>query len=454
MGGFRERLQSVIPGGAHTYSRGADQFPLNAPEIVTHGRGPWLFDAKGLKYLDYGMGLRSVSLGYSYKSVNQAAKRAINRGNTLTLPHTLELEAAERIIDSVPGADMVKFAKNGSNATTAAVKLARAFTGRAKILVPDNQPFFSFDDWFIGATALTRGIPPSGIGETLRFRYNDLAHLDDLFHAHSGQIACVIMEPLTSTTPCSDHGTESEWQSRRGPCAACVAEGNNFLSHVRSICDKYGALLIMDEMITGFRWSQSGASRDFGVEPDLTTFGKAISNGFSLAFVAGREEVMRLGDIQPEGMERTFLLSSTHGAEMTSLAAFLQVASVYEKKGVIDHLWEFGRALRSVITAAINEARLSELIVLRGPDCLLTMEFMGDDTERSALARTLFLQEMVSNGVLMPWIAPSLSHGDVELKQTARALERSLPVVAHAYSTDDFSALRGPAARPVFRKFN
>jgi len=454
MGGFRSRLQAVIPGGAHTYSRGSDQFPANAPEIASRGKGPSLFDPAGKKYLDYGMGLRSVSLGYGYPSVNQAVKRALQRGNNLTLPHTLELEAAELITHTIPGAEMVKFAKNGSNATTAAVKLARAFTGRNKIMVPDNQPFFSFDDWFIGSTPVVRGIPASSRADTLNFRYGDVSHLAQLFEANPDQISCVIMEPLTSTTPCSAHSPDEEWRSRRGPCEQCVRSGVNFLTQVRDLCNEHGALLIMDEMITGFRWSQLGASHDFGVKPDLTTFGKAISNGFSLAFVAGRAEVMALGGIDPLGMERTFLLSSTHGAEMTSLAAFIQVAKIYEKKKVIDHLWEFGRELRKAMTHLVDEAGLKERIAVRGPDCLLTLEFLTENPDQSALARTLFLQEMVRNGVLMPWIAPSLSHDDRHLRRTVNAIEQTLPVVARAMKFDDYSAVQGPAVKPVFRKFN
>src|SRR6185437_16505258 len=195
MAGFSDRLHRVIPGGAHTYSRGDDQYPANAPEILARGEGAYVYDPAGRRYLDYGMGLRAVTLGYADPRVNAAAIAQIERGVNMTRPSLVELEAAEAIVDLIPAADMVKFGKNGSNVTTGAVKVARAVTGRRYVCVPRQHPFFSFDDWFIGSTVMARGVPEAVGAYTLAFDYGDIASLERLFAEHPGEIACVIMEP-------------------------------------------------------------------------------------------------------------------------------------------------------------------------------------------------------------------------------------------------------------------
>ena len=200
---FKERLNHVIPGGAHTYSQGHDQFPSNAPQVLSRGTGAYVWDPDGRRYLDYGMALRAVTLGYSNERVNEAAFRQIESGNNLTRASIVELEAAECFTSIIPGAEMVKFAKNGSNATTAAVKLARSFTGKRYICVPRQHPFFSFDDWFIGTTPLKKGIPSDSYSSTLVFDYNDINSLNSLFEQYPNQIAAVMLEPSTTITPCN-----------------------------------------------------------------------------------------------------------------------------------------------------------------------------------------------------------------------------------------------------------
>ena len=193
---YQTRLNRLIPGGAHTYSRGHDQFPSNAPQILERGKGAYVWDPDGKCYLDYGMGLRAVTLGYANQQVNDAATRQIAKGNNLTRASTIELEAAELFTQIIPSAEMVKFAKNGSNATTAAAKIARAFTGKRFICVPRQHPFFSFDDWFIGTTPLQKGIPNEHFSTTLVFDYNDIQSLKSLFDEYHGQIAGVMLSPL------------------------------------------------------------------------------------------------------------------------------------------------------------------------------------------------------------------------------------------------------------------
>src|SRR3990167_8893362 len=297
---FQERLLNVIPGGAHTYSRGFDQFPINAPQILARGKGAYVFDAKDKRYLDYGMALRAVSIGYAEEVIDEAAIQQIHFGNNLTRASLIELEAAELLVDLIDSVDMVKFTKTGSTSVSAAVKIARAYTGKEMVARCVDHPFFSYDDWFIGSTPLTLGIPQETIHKTKTFQYNNISSLETLFDLYAGQFACVVLEPATTIEP-----------------------GDGFLHRVQELCKKHGVIFILDEMITGFRWHMKGAQYLYGVEPDLCTFGKAMANGFSVSCVAGRRELMELGSIERQGRERLFLLSTTHGAEMSGLGAFV-----------------------------------------------------------------------------------------------------------------------------------
>ena len=203
MKNYKERLHNAIPGGAHTYSRGDDQFPSNAPAILSSGKGAYVYDTNGEEYLDYGMGLRSVNIGYGNKEVADAAYEEIIKGNNLTRASLTELKAAELLIDLIPSVQMVKFAKHGSTVTTAAIKLARAYTNRKYIAVPMEQPFFSFDDWFISSTELKKGTLKETEQFTLKFKYNDISSLEEMYVKYPNQIAGVILEPATSLIPCN-----------------------------------------------------------------------------------------------------------------------------------------------------------------------------------------------------------------------------------------------------------
>ena len=239
---YKERLLKAIPGGAHTYSRGFDQFPENAPQILKRGEGAYVYDEDENKFLDYGMALRAVHLGYANKQVNNAAFKQIDFGNNLTRASIIELKAAELLIDIVDSVDMVKFTKNGSTATTAAVKLSRAYTGRTMIARCAENPFFSYDDWFIGSTPVTRGIPQKDIDSIKMFNYNNIESLEKLFDKYPSQIACVILEPAVNEHP-----------------------KDNFLHKVKKLCHKNNAILIFDEMWTGFRWHLKGAEHYYDI---------------------------------------------------------------------------------------------------------------------------------------------------------------------------------------------
>lgn len=428
---YNERLQRLIPGGAHTYSRGADQYPTNAPEILVRGAGAYVFDHKGRRYLDYGMGLRAVHIGYAEKSIDDAAIAQIHNGNSLTRPSFIELQAAERFVDLIGSVDMVKFTKNGSAAVSAAIKLARAYTGRDVVARCLDHPFFSYDDWFISSTPITRGIPLETGKMTKVFSYNNIASLEAVFAENPQKVACVVLEPATTEPP--DPG---------------------YLQAVSNLCRKHGAIFVLDEMITGFRWHLNGAQHLYGVKPDISTFGKAMANGFSVSCVAGRRDIMELGSIEFEGRERVFLLSSTHGAEMNGLGAFVATVDFMEKHDVVGHLWNYGQSLINLINDKAAEHGLTQYLRAGGIACSPWYTTLDQNGLGSLPFRTLFAQEMVRHGVLMPWIALSWRHGDDELNLTAHALDAALPVYKKAIENGPERYLESPPIKPVFRKFN
>lgn len=449
---YEERLRKVIPGGAHTYSRGSDQFPKNAPQILERGLGAYVWSPEGKCYLDYGMALRSVALGYAYPSVNEAAMREVSLGNNLTRASLTELTAAEQLVDLIPSFDMVKFSKNGSNATSAAVKIARAYTGKKYICIPKQHPFFSFDDWFIGSTPMTRGIPQQHVQFTLLFDYGNIQSLENLFQQYPDDIAGVMLEPATTLLPCSEECvTQIALKKEK---KSCEHQSSNFLHKVQSLCRQYNSLFILDEMITGFRWHLRGAQSLFGVEPDLSTFGKAMANGFSVAAVGGRRDVMEVGSTHIKDAERTFLLSTTHGGEMCGLGAFIETLSIYRQQDVCSYLWQYSHNLKKGFIELIKLHQLEDYISLEGAPIAMNYITRDQQGEISLGFRTLFSQEMVRHGILMPWIAVSLAHGENELQKTLNAVDKALVVYKKALKDGIEQYLEGPSIKPVFRKFN
>ena len=420
----------LIPGGAHTYSKGDDQFPSNAPAYLERGDGYWVWDDRDVRYLDWTMGLRSMSLGYGHPEVNRSAIDQIGRGSNFGRPSKVETELAQLLVDIIPCAEMVKFAKNGSTVTTAAVKLARAYTKRDYVAFCKDHPFFSYDDWFIGTTDCSAGIPSAISDLSLPFRYNDMGSLRDLFVAHPGQIACVIMEAATTEPPAA-----------------------GFLDNVQKLCREHGTVFILDEMITGFRWHLKGAQHYYGIEPDLATFGKGMGNGFSVAALVGRRDIMELGGLDHDG-ERVFLISTTHGAENHALAACIGALEVCRKENVSDHMWKTGAELIEALNAAAVKAGMSDLFEAFGIACSPAYVCRTEDGTQSPELRTLFNQEMIARGVLIPYIAPSLAHDREAIEMTAKAAEDSLTACGAALAKGMQNALHGDVIKPVFRKFN
>lgn len=429
---LRALVHDYIPGGAHTYSKGDDQFPARSPGFIVRGKGAHVWDPDGNRYIDFGMGLRSVLLGHAYEPVLKAVRRELKNGTNFTRPSTIELDFAMLLRDKLPVGDMSKFAKNGSTVTTAAVKLARAFTGRSTVARCRQHSFFSYDDWFISTTGCDAGIPGNVAPLTVQFDYNDVAGLGDLFDAHPDQIACVILEPATA---------DAEPQP-------------GYLEAVRELCTRHGALMIVDEMITGFRWHARGALAYYGdVKPDLVTYGKGIANGFSVSVLTGRRDVMELGGMRHSG-ERVFLISTTHGAETVSIAAAIATIRLVEELDVPGHLRRIGTTLIELLNGAVQERGLERFIAFEGVPCCAGYVCRDVGGQPSAAFRTLLMQEMIARGILMPSLTLSYSHGPAEIEQTVAALRESLEVYESALDRGIEAYLVGPPVKPVFRRFN
>lgn len=427
---LQARSQAVIPGGSHTYSKGDDQFPDPSPAFIDRGKGCHVWDVDGNEFIEYGMGLRAVTLGHAFEPVVKAAYEQMQLGANFTRPAKIEVEAAEAFLQTIAGAEMVKFAKNGSDVTTAAVKLARAYTGRNLVAICGDQPFFSTDDWFIGSTEMNAGIPKAIVDMTLKFRYNDLANLRELFDQHPGQIACVLMEAEAATPP--DPG---------------------YLKAVKKLCEERGAVLVFDEMITGFRWHLGGAQKFHGVVPHLSTFGKAMGNGFAISALAGKREIMRLGGLNHD-RERVFLLSTTHGAETHALAAWLAISRVYREQHVVEYLWQQGERLRGLINQSIAENRLQDYFELLGQPCNLIFATYDQERSRSQAFRTLFLQELIRQGVIAPSFVVSFAHGDQDVDRTAEVVFEAHAVYRKALDEGVEKYLVGRPVKPALREYN
>ena len=427
---LQSRFHRTIPGGSHTYAKGDDQYPESPPIYITHGKGSHVWDVEGNEYIEYAMGLRAVTLGHVFEPVVEAVARQIRLGSNFNRPSPIELECAEKLLELVRGAEMVKFAKNGSDANDAAIKLARAYTGRDLIAVCREHPFFSVGDWFIGTTPVNAGIPQAVKDLTIGFPYNDLASAADLFRRHPGRIAAVMLEAERDTPPADD-----------------------FLTGLRELCRREGALLILDEMITGFRWHNGGAQAFYNFTPDLSTFGKALGNGFAISALVGRRDIMRLGGLEHD-QPRVFLLSTTHGAETHALAAGIEVMRIYQHEPVVATLWEQGRKLAAGIAQAIADNRLEGYFSISGKPCCLTYGTRDAEKRPSQAFRTLFLQELLKCGILAPSFVISYSHTTHDLQQTLEAVQAAFGVYRKALEDGVEKFLVGRPVKPVYRRLN
>ena len=426
---LRARLHRLIPGGAHTYAKGDDQYPLDMAPIIARGQGCRVWDIDGNEFIEYGSGLRAVTLGHAYPPVIEAARRQLELGSNFVRPAMIELECAESFLEFVPNADMVKFCKDGSDAVSGALKLARAYTGRDMVAICGNHPFFSVDDWSIGVSGMPGGVPAVTRALTVKFNYNDLQSLESLFNEHAGRIAAIVLEG------------EKEMQPAPG-----------FFDGLRELCDRYGAVFILDEMITGFRWHLGGAQMRHGIKPDLSTFGKALANGFSVAALAGKRELMQLGGFDHD-RERVFLLSTTHGGETHGLAAAIATMQVYRDEPVIDTLWQRGQRLADGLHAAATSTGVADYVPILGQPCCLVFGSRDLQGEPSQPFRTLLMQEVIRRGILATSLVVNYSHSQADIDHTIEAFAEAFVVYRRALDEGIDKYLCGRPVKPAIRPF-
>ena len=411
------RAEAVIPLGAQTFSKSRTQYPVGAaPHFAVRSSGSRTWDIDGNEYVDLVSSLGAVALGFADPEIDAAVTEQLRSGVTLSLSHPLEAEVAERLVDVIPCAEQVRFAKNGSDATSAAIRLARAFTGRERIVVCG---YHGWQDWYIGSTSMHRGVPEPVRALTTSVPYGDAEALKAVLAG--GDVAAVIMEAMTSSFP---------------------PEG--YLQEVRRLTQESGTLLVFDEMLTGFRFAPGGAQEYFGVTPDLAAFGKALANGFPLSAVVGRADVLA-------EMPRIFF-SGTYGGETLSLAAARVVLDRMATGEPTRQLAEIGAQLVALIDEQRSPASC-EILEFTGHPSWIFHRWSITDEEILAQAKTLLLQEMLRRGVLvLATHDVTTAFTDEDLVIIARAYAKSLDVVMGGLERGDLlGLLECEPIRPLFR---
>ena len=414
-----QRALKVIPLGSQTFSKSYLQYPRNeSPLFVTHGAGGRVWDVDGNTYIDLVCGLLPVVLGYQDAAVNTAIQQQLQQGISFSLGSELEIQLAEKLVEIIPCAEMVRFGKNGSDATTAAIRLARAFTKRDRIAVCG---YHGWHDWYVGATVRDDGVPKC-VGElTHRFEYNNIDSLHQLLKAHPNEFAAVMMEPMNIAEPQAE-----------------------FLKEVKALAHNQGALFILDEIVTGFRFSLGGAQALFHITPDLATFGKAMANGMPISAVVGRCEIMSL-------FEEVFI-SGTFGGETLSMAAALAVIHKMQREPVIDRLWQIGAMLVDRVRHAIDTMELNSVFSFSGLPPWMILNINGTNDQPRELIKTVFMREMLRHGVLMQSSHNvCYAHTAEDIDWVVDAYEKTLALMADLLRRGTLQdALKGPMLKPVF----
>jgi glutamate-1-semialdehyde 2,1-aminomutase len=413
------QVEELIPLASQTFSKSRTQYPPTiSPLFVSHSLGCKTWDVDGNEYIDLVSSLAAVTLGYGDKDVNEAVKKQIDLGVTLTLPGLLEYEVAVLIRELVPSAEKIRFAKTGSDATAGAIRLARAFTSRDHILLGG---YHGWQDWYIGSTSMNLGVPKSVSSLSHLFALNDFDALEILFNEFSNNIAAVILEPISAVSPTPE-----------------------FLAYIRKRTLELGILLIFDETVTGFRVAPGGAQEYLGVIPDLTTFGKGIANGFPLSVLCGRADVMDL-------MDRVFF-SGTFGGELLSLAAAKIVLTKIKDENVTKQLEINGLSLNLAVNEVISALNFDGLRLSGHPSWqfLIWNESKFKDLSKT---KTLFLQEMFFRGILILGSHNvTLSHDEVSIKKIKHAYQEVLSLIQVVESSDAYEDhLLVEPLKPLFR---
>ena len=413
------RAERVIPLGSQTFSKSRQQFPPGAsPLFVSHGDGGRIYDVDGNQYVDLIGALLPVVLGYRDIDVDAAIRRQLVRGISLSLPTVLESELAERLAKHIPCAEMARFGKNGTDATSAAIRLARAATRRDRVI---GLGYHGWQDWYVGATTRNLGVPAAVSALTQLGPYGDLEAVERLLEAHRGEVAALILEPAGASEPPA-----------------------GYLEGLKQLVHRHGALLVFDEIITGFRWSLGGAQAYYGVTPDLACFGKAMGNGMPISAVVGRRDVMRL-------MEDIFY-SGTFGGEALSLAAAIATIDKMERENVVARLWQTGGELMAGARERIARHGLADALGLVGAAPWAILSFKDHPRAPREAIKTFFLREMIQAGVLINASHNvSYAHSAADVAQVLAAYDKALPALREALERGDvLERLGGQVIRPVF----
>jgi glutamate-1-semialdehyde 2,1-aminomutase len=415
-----KRAEKTVPLGSQTFSKSKLQYPEGkSPLFITHGQGARVWDVDGNEYVDLISALLPVVLGYNDPDINYAIRNQLDKGITFSLATELEAQLSEKLVEIIPCAEKVRFGKNGSDVTTAAIRVARAFTGRDKIIVCG---YHGWHDWYIGSTTRSKGVPEAVQGLTAKVPYNDLAAVEDLLKKNPDTFAGLIMEPMN------------------------VAEPNeNYLKELKALLHKHGALLIFDEVITGFRYALGGAQELFGVTPDLASFGKALGNGMPISALAGRADVMDV-------IEEIFF-SGTFGGEALSIAAAIALIDKMQREPVLENIWATGKHIRGSVNSLLNDYGLQDIISLKGKDCWTIMNVNKHENASAEAIKTLFIREMVANGVLtIGSNNVNYAHNDTDMQHILYAYNNSFEKIADALKKQNIETeLEGKILQPVFK---
>lgn len=415
-----DRAERTIPLGSQTFSKSRTQFPRGvSPYFITRAKGARVWDADGNEYADFINSQCSVTLGYNDPDVTAAVKDQLEEGVIFSLPHPIEMEVAERIVEMVPCAEKVRFGKNGSDATAGAIRIARAFTGRDRVAVCG---YHGWQDWYIGSTARNLGVPQATRDLTSTFAFNDADSLKAVLDARPGEYAAVILEPMNVTYPDPE-----------------------FLGAVKDLAHAHGALLVFDETITGFRFANGGAQELFGVTPDLATFGKGLANGYPVSAVTGRADVMRM-------MEEVFF-SFTFGGETLSLAAAKATLDKLRAGPVLANMRETGRNVIAGIEGLIEKHGLSYMLSVSGDPVWSFVNFKDTENYTMWELKTLYMQEIFERGVLSYGTQNiSAAHGPEEVATLLEAYDAAFAALAEADANRMLAqVLRCEPLQPLFR---
>jgi glutamate-1-semialdehyde 2,1-aminomutase len=400
-----KKALEVIPLGSQTFSKSYTQFPYGvSPYFIDRGKGAYVWDVDGNKYLDLVNGLASVSLGYCDEDVNNAVKLQVDKGATFSLATELEQKLARKLIEHIPSAEMIRFGKNGTDATSGAIRIARAITGKDHVLVCG---YHGWQDWYIGSTTKNLGVPEATKELTHHFKYNDLDSLDKLLNKYKDNVAAVIMEPMNVEFP-----------------------KGGFLENCKKLAHDNNALFIFDETITGFRFSLGGAQKYFGVTPDLSTFGKGMANGYPISALVGKKEYMQI-------MEDVFL-SSTFGGESVSIAASLAVIDKFERTNGVAHIHNIGEQIIEKTKKLIAAYNLDDIISVHGHPCWSFLVIKDYANYSSWDIKTLFMQECLKRG-LLTFCTHNISYAysQNEVDYIENVYREVLPIIKHAIDNNN-----------------